>query len=91
MLQELNLWITLLVFVISLPVTVISGAAMLGFRDTQTKASGLLRLLVCAAILLLLLLLFGAVYYRVMLAAFALVIVAHLASYWGLRRWVRHR
>ncbi len=88
MLAELNSWIALLVFTISLPVAVMSGAALLGLRDTQSKAPSLLRLLVCAAILLTLMILFGMRYQVAVLAAFASVTTLHLMAYWGLRRWV---
>lgn len=88
MLAELNLWIVLLVFVVSLPLAVMSGAALLGLRDTESKAPSLLRLLVCAAILLALMIVFGTHYHVAMLAAFACVTTLHLLAYWGLRRWV---
>lgn len=91
MCEMLNLWSALLVFVVSLPLAIMSGAAVLGFRDSPARTPGLLRLLICVALLLALLLFFGAAYYLPILAAFALVTVAHLATYWGLRRWVNHR
>ena len=86
---ELNIWIALLVFGISLPIAVMSGAALLGLQDTESKVPGLLRLLVCAALLLGLLLLLGTSYLTAVLLAFALVTASHLAAYWGLRRWVK--
>lgn len=88
MLAELNLWVALLAFGLSLPLAVISGAALLGLRDTDAKAPNLLRLLICAAIVLALLILMGSDYYIAILAAFACVISLHLLVYWGLRRWV---
>lgn len=88
MLAELNIWIALLVFTISLPLAVMSGAALLGLRDTQSKVPSLLRLLTCAATLLALMLAFGTQYHVAMIAAFASVITLHLVAYWGLRRWV---
>lgn len=88
MLAELNIWIALLVFTLSLPLAVMSGAALLGLRDTESKAPSLLRLLTCAAILLALMIIFGTRYHIALLAAFACVITLHLLAYWGLRRWV---
>lgn len=91
MLDMLNPWLSLLVFVVSLPLAIMSGAAILGFRDSSAITPGLLRLLICIAVLLLLLLFFGAAYQIPILAAFIVAITAHLAAYWGLRRWVNHR
>lgn len=88
MLAELNIWVALLVFTISLPTAVMSGAALLGLRDTESKVPSLLRLLICAAILLALMILFGTRYQVAILAAFASVTTLHLTVYWGLRRWV---
>lgn len=88
MTTDLNLWIALLVFTISLPIAVMSGAALLGLRDTQSPVPSLLRLLICATVLLALLLVFGNAYHTPILMAFACVITLHLLAYWGLRRWV---
>lgn len=86
---ELNIWIALLVFSISLPIAVMSGAALLGLQDTESRVAGLLRLLVCSALLLALLLLLGTDYVTAILLAFALVTTLHLTAYWGLRWWIR--
>ena len=84
-----SLGVVALVFVVSLPLSIMLGAAILGLRDVQDKRPNVVRLLICAAAALALLFVFGEQVWPVMASAAAAVVVLHLIAYWGLRWWVK--
>ena len=80
-----------LVFVASLPLSVMVGAALLGLRDVQDWRPNLVRLLACTTAFMILLLIFGEHYWPAMAAAAATVSCLHWITYWGLRWWVKRK
>jgi len=84
----MNILLALLVFLVSLPLTVIASAAVLGLRDSDKHGRALVRITTCLVGFMIILLVSGQHYLPAMLAAVGAVWTLHLLCYWGLRLWL---